>query len=208
MKSIITLVAIAIMASPSFAATTKKTTTTKTTTKTTESHSASASVPSSTYSSHRSVANDGLNWQAGLGIGTFASTFTLGARVQGMVPVSRMDSGDILVGGETGFLYGTSTPSAWVIPIMAAGQFNFKGNGKITPYTGLAMGVGVAHVNSATVGIAGIATVTTTSSTSAYFALLAKGGLYFGEEQKLFAELPLGVFASTFTIIPTFGMRF
>lgn len=208
MKSIITLVALVIMASPSFAAPTKKAPT-KTTTaaKATETRSSPASNSSNTYSNHRSVTNDGLNWTAGLGLGTFSSTFAFGARVHGLVPVSRMAEGDILVGGETGFLYAPSG-SAWVIPIMAEGQFNFKGNGKITPYAGLSMGVGIAHSTGSSVTVGAITVTSTASDTSANFALLAKGGLYFGEEQKLFAELPLGVFASAFTIIPTFGMRF
>ena len=210
MKSIITLVALVIMASPSFAATTKKasatkkTTTTSTTATTTKKSEPAVETPS--YSSH-SVTKDGINWQAGLGLGTAGSQFHIGALVQGLYPVSKMAEGDILVGGQTGFLFGPGTPSSWMIPILVQGQFNFKGNGKITPYAGLAMGLSIYHVSIDVPAIVA-AYVPSVSATSTNFAMLVKGGIFFGEDQKYFAELPLGTMGSAFAIFPTIGMRF
>lgn len=210
MKSIITLVALTIMASPSFAATKKTVKTTKTTTTTSSDNSAhhsAASDSSNTYSAHTPSSHDGLNWQAGLGLGTAGSAFHFGPRVHGLISVSKMDAGEILVGGETGFLFGPGTVTTWVIPIMAEGQFNFKGTGKITPYAGLSMGVSIFHGSAATVTALGT-TVSVGGGTTTNFAMLAKGGLFFGEENKYFAELPLGTMGSAFAIFPTFGMRF
>src|ERR1700757_3639612 len=134
MKSIITIVALAIMASPSFAATTKKHNKVATD-NTTSSAAATTSVPADSNNTYTHTnSNNAINWNAGLGLGTVSSEFQFGVLANGLYPVSNMAEGDILVGGQTGFLYGPGTVSSWSIPIMAAGQFNFKGNGKITPY--------------------------------------------------------------------------
>jgi len=196
MKSIFTIAALVIMASTSFAATTKKTST-KTAPAATEN--------TNTYSSqHKS--NDSINWTAGFGLGTAGSQFHFGVLGHGLVSVSKMEAGEILVGGETGFLFGPGTITSWIIPIMAEGQFNFKGNGKITPYAGLAMGLGIFH-SSASVSVTGFGT-SGVSSTSTDFAMLAKGGVFFGNEGKYYAELPLGTLGSSFAIFPTVGMKF
>jgi opacity protein-like surface antigen len=205
MKSIVTILALVIMASPSFAATTaKKHTKTVTTTETTTS----AANNSNTYT--HATNNNAINWNAGVGLGTISSEFEFGVMANGMYPVSNLAEGDILVGGQTGFMYGPGTVSTWLIPIMAAGQFNFKGNGKITPYAGLSMGVSIVHLStgsSATVNGVTIATAST-SSTSTDFAIMAKGGLYFGEAQKYYAEIPLGAMGGAFAIFPSVGMKF
>ena len=207
MKSIITLVAIAIMASPSFAATTTKKHTKVVTDETTTSAaatSAPAADANNTYT-HTNT-NNSINWNAGLGLGTISSEFQFGVMAGGLYPVSNLAEGDILVGGQTGFLYGPGTVTTWCIPIMAAGQFNFKGNGKITPYAGLSMGLSIIHAG-ASVTVPGITTVSV-SATTTDFAILAKGGLYFGEAQKYYAELPLGAMGGAFAIFPSVGMKF
>jgi len=204
MKSIITLVAIAIMASPSFAATTKKHA--KVTTDDTTSSATTSAPAADTSNTYTHVTkNDTINWNAGLGLGTAGSEFQFGVTANGLYPVYNMAEGDILVGGQTGFMYGPGTVSTWMIPIMAAGQFNFKGNGKVTPYAGLSMGLSIVHASSSvTVG-----TVTVGgSATATDFAMMAKGGLYFGEAQKYYAELPLGTLGGAFAIFPSVGMKF
>ena len=199
MKSIFTLVVIAMMASPSFADTTKKVSKKTTTTENT-------SDSSNTYSHSSSTSN--INWNAGLGLGSAGSTFTFGAMVDGLIPVSSIEQGDILVGGQTGFLYGPATASIWIIPIMAASQFNFKGNGNITPYAGLSMGLSIVHASAPNITTPFGVTVIGGSATSTDFAMVAKGGVYFGEKQAYFAELPLGTMGNAFTIFPTVGMKF
>ena len=202
MKSIITLVAIAIMASPSFAATTKK----HSKVANTNSDVSAPANANNTYT--HTTTNNTINWNAGLGLGTVASEFQFGVMANGLYPVANLAEGDILVGGQTGFLYGPGTVSSWSIPIMAAGQFNFKGNGKITPYAGLSMGVSINHASASAVNpITGV-TLASVSATSTNFAMMVKGGLYFGESQKYFAELPLGTMGSAFAIFPNVGMKF
>ncbi len=208
MKSIITLVALVIMASPSFAATTKKAPAKKTTTSAVKTEDTTTA---STYTSHQ-TSKSGINWQAGLGLGTAGSLFHFGPLVNGMVSVANTEAGEILVGGQTGFLYGPGSGTTWIIPIMASSQMNFKSSGKITPYAGLAMGVGIFHSGAASSVASTLAslgfTTASVSATSTDFALLAKGGIYFGEESKYYAELPLGTLGNSFTIFPSVGMKF
>lgn len=209
MKSIITLVALVIMASPSFAATTKKAPA-KTTTaaKATETKSAPAAENTNTYTNTRSSSS--INWTAALGLGTAGSQFHFGPLVNGMVSISNMEAGEIFIGGQTGFLYGPGNGTTWIIPIMVSSQMTFKSSGKITPYAGLAMGVGIFHSGAASSVASALNAlgVTTVSATSTDFALLAKGGINFGEDNKYFAELPLGTMGNAFAVFPNVGMKF
>lgn len=205
MKSIITLVALVIMASPSFAATTKKTPAKATAN--TEKSTAATESTSSSYTHHTS--KSGINWMAALGLGTAGSQFHFGPLVNGMVSISNMDAGEIFIGGQTGFLYGPGNGTSWIIPIMVSSQMNFKQSGKIVPYAGLAMGVGIFHSGAASAYASALTALgVPTSSTSTDFALLAKGGLKFGEDNKYFAELPLGTMGNAFAIFPNVGMNF
>ena len=90
---------------------------------------------------------------------------------------------------------------------MAEGQFNFKANGKISPYIGLAMGLTIFHASAAT-GTVGAVSYSVGGGTSTDFAMLVKGGVFFGDEGKYYAELPLGTMGSAFAIFPTIGMKF
>jgi len=194
-----------IMASPSFAATTKKANkAAKTTSTATTNNTAAATTDNSnTYTSNHSTSS--INWNAAFGLGSIGSQFQFGPLVNGMISVANMEAGEIFVGGQTGFLYGPGTVTTWCIPIMAASQMNFKSTGKITPYAGLAMGVGIFHGG---VSVSILGTTYGASSTSTDFAMLAKGGIKFGEDQKYFAELPLGTMGSAFAVFPNVGMKF
>ena len=208
MKSIITIIALVIMASPSFAATTKKSAKKTNTTSTT--NTAATTDSTNTYTS-KHTNNDSIDWQAGLGLGTAGSEFHFGVIANGLVPVAKTEVGDILVGGQTGFLYSPGTTSGWIIPIMAEGQFNFKNTNKLTPYAGLSMGVAISHSSytSPTYTFGGTTIGgTTASGTDTSFAMLVKGGVFFGNDGKYYAELPLGTMGSAFAIFPTVGMKF
>ena len=209
MKSIITIVALVIMASPSFAATTKKSVAKTTTSAAKTSAPTTTAESTNTYTSHHS--NSGINWTAALGLGSAGSLFHFGPLVNGMVSVANMDAGEILVGGQTGFLYGPGSGTSWIIPIMVSSQMNFKASGKITPYAGLAMGVSIFHsgaVSTVASAFNALGLGTTISANSTDFALLAKGGIFFGDEGKYFAELPLGTMGSSFAVFPNVGMKF
>lgn len=211
MKSIITLVALVIMASPSFAATTKKANkASKTTTSAATNNTAAATTDNSTtYTSHHSTSS--INWTAGLGLGTAGSLFHFGPLVNGMISVANMEAGEIFVGGQTGFLYGPGSGTSWIIPIMVSSKMTFKASGKITPYAGLAMGVGIFHSGAASdvaSALSALGLSSSVSATSTDFALLAKGGINFGDDNKYFAELPLGTMGNAFAILPNVGMKF
>jgi hypothetical protein len=200
--------AFVLITSSSFAATTAKkakkaaqpTTTTTTTTTRTET---STTTTTSTVGA--------LEWNLGVAAGTTAEKFHAGALISGMLPITKIDIGTLLIGGQTGFLYGPSTPSTYIIPILAVGQLNLQSTGSITPYFGLGMGIGILHVNldNSVVSVGGISISTDSySGTHTDIALLAKAGLNFGDHRQFFAELPLGTLGKAFSILPTVGMKF
>lgn len=207
MKSIATLAALIMMATPSFAATKKAS---AKATKTTTSTPAPKATESTSTSSESSHSESKVKFNAGFGLGTAGSAFHFGVLGGGMISLANTEIGEITVGGQTGFLFGPGTYTTWIIPIMAAGQLTFKPTGNMTPYAGLAMGVGIYHFNSgltaaqeAALNAAG-ASVTTTST---YFAMLVKGGVNFSGG-KYYAELPLGTLGNAFCIFPSVGMNF
>jgi hypothetical protein len=190
MKTITTLLALIVMASPSFAATTKKAAATNN-----EYSSKPTSVESTGYT--QSSSNNGpVQWNASFGLGTAGDQFHFGLMANGMYNVANLEFGQFAVGGQTGFLFGPGDVTTWIIPVMASTQLTFKPAGNFVPYAGLSMGVGISH--------AGV----DVSNTNVDFAMFVKGGATFGENQKYFAELPLGTLGNSFSIIPSFGMKF
>jgi len=199
MKSLFTLIALTLFISTAHAATTRKSAV---------NVDPAPADTTTTYSASNTLS--AINWDAGLGLGSSGSEFQFGVVLNGLYPVTSIAEGDLLLGGQTGFLFGPGTVTTWTIPVMAQGQFNFKGNGKITPYAGLGMGISIEHASTgSTVTDNGlILNVPSQSATAVDFAIMAKGGLYFGEAQKYFAELPLGSLGGAFAIFPSVGMKF
>jgi hypothetical protein len=155
--------------------------------------------------------NSDVTFSASMGLGAAGSAFHFGPTVTGMISISKSELGEIHVGGQTGFLFHPGSVTSWIIPIMVSGQLTFKRTGNITPFAGLAMGVGIFHADlgltaeqEAAINAAG----GDISSTNTDFALLVKGGVYFGEDQKYYAELPLGTLGNAFAILPGVGMKF
>ncbi len=199
MRTITTLLALIVMASPSFAANTKKAANTSTNT---EYSSKPTSVESTGYT--QSASNNGpMQWNASFGLGTAGDQFHFGVMANGMYNVANLEFGQFAVGGQTGFLFGPGDVTTWIIPVMASTQLTFKPAGNFVPYAGLSMGVGIFHA-SLDINIPGI----DVSNTNVDFAMFVKGGASFGENQKYFAELPLGTLGNSFSIIPSFGMKF
>ena len=203
MKKIITTLALAaFIASPAFAATkTKKKTTVKTTTTTTTSSPAveettrsepvTSSSSSTSFPTHRSTQSPILS--ADFGLGTINSTFVFGVGFKAQWPVE-LDHNDFKFGAQTGFYLAPSTPTSFLIPILATAQYDFRASGStMVPYLGLGMGISILKASG--------------YSSSTDFALLFMPGVNF-EEGKYFFELPLGVLATSFAILPSIGARF
>jgi hypothetical protein len=155
--------------------------------------------------------NSSVHYGVSLGLGTAGKAFHFGPSLNALISVSNTEIGELEIGGQSGFLLHPGDVTSWIIPILAAGQLTFKKTGGITPYAGLAMGVGIFHVNlgltseqEAVLKAAGA----DVSSTDVDFAILVKGGIAFGEDQQFFAELPLGTLGNAFAILPGFGMKF
>jgi opacity protein-like surface antigen len=204
MKKIVTLVAmLAIVSAPAFAAPKKKTTV-KTTTTTTTDSSATAANSSPSYSSSSAPMHNGLLVSGELGLGTLGSKFAFGFGLRVESPMS-LEGNHVRFGLQTGFYYGPSDPSTWTIPILAIGTYDFRvTSGTIKPYVGLGLGVAISHANG--VDVPGFGTIGGGSSTD--FAWQLKPGAGFGNEGKMYVELPLGTISGTFYIIPSIGMHF
>lgn len=203
MKHWIFLGAIALMLSnPAFAQRTKKTTITTTTSD--SSTTASSSSGGSASISHKPI------FSGTFGLGTAASKFHFGVGFQAEFP-TRIDNNQFRFGGQTGFLFGPSSPTTWIIPILATGTFLIPTHSELKPYIGLGMGVGIAHVSigNTSVTVGGV-TVSTggASGTNVDFALLIKPGVEIAPDRKFFAELPFGTLGSDFAILPSVGYHF
>jgi hypothetical protein len=152
-----------------------------------------------------------ISYGASIGLGTAGKAFHFGPSINGLVSLSKTDIGEIELGGQTGFLLHPGSATSWIIPIMVSGQLTFKKTGSITPYAGLAMGVGIFHVDTGLTSeqeAALEAAGADVSATDVDFAMLVRGGVYFGDDNKFFAELPLGTLGNAFAILPGFGMKF
>lgn len=92
---------------------------------------------------------------------------------------------------------------AWFFPIMPAIYYNvpLDMGSNVTPFIGLSMGLAISH-SSVTV------LTTTVSDTSAQFDMLFHFGANFGQEQKIFADVKLGVLGGAFQFSPAIGYNF
>lgn len=195
MKQFMSLVAVlAFISTPAFAQ--KKKTTVKTAPATSApAHSTPA--PTYSYSGGSSSYSSGPNFSAAATLGSIDGTFFFGPSLFLEWPTT-LDGKNFTFGAQSGIHFGsTSGVSLWNLPIMATGKYLFEASGMIKPYVALAMGISIFHGS-----VAGI------SDTSAKFGLLVRPGMSFGQEGKLFAELPLGTMGGGFAILPSFGYHF
>jgi len=89
-----------------------------------------------------------------------------------------------------------------VIPVMGSATYAFPNGGSLSPYIGVDLGIGIAHVNDITIG----GVTANTSSTSVKFAALIYPGAKITDT--IYAELPFGSMSGGFIIFPSVGMRF
>jgi opacity protein-like surface antigen len=199
-KFIAALAFTAIIASPSFAATkkTKKTTTTTTTT--------TPAVDNTTYTSTHASYQKSPIWSVSFGVGSVASKFGFGPMLKAQWPVD-LQGNDFKFGGRTGFLFGPSTPTSFSIPVLVTAEYDIRTSNALKPYIGLEMGIAFSHASVGDTTIGGV-TISGGSASSTDFAFFFVPGLEFGEGHLYFVELPLGVVASNFTILPSIGMHF
>ncbi len=111
------------------------------------------------------------------------------------------------IGGETGFhiwskSVGSVSATAWVIPVLPTAIYNFDVDSKsFSPFLGVGLGVGVAHVG---LSIGSISA----SGTKALFEGLAHVGAKFGESKNFFIDMKLGILDSSFVFLPSIGLNF
>ncbi len=119
-------------------------------------------------------------------------------------------------GWQTGFYYTSTTQNifgigelkskVWGIPILVSGKYLFDTSiDFLKPYVAVATGLGIDR-SSGDVNVGGV--VGKKNETNFHFVFFFRPGVTFGETQRWFAELPLGVMFTEFTIMPTFGLHF
>lgn len=192
MKNFIATFALAtLIAAPTFAATVKKTTTTTT---------SSPAVVSEPAVHNYSRSNEIL-WGVSFGLGTVDGKFHFGFGLKGQMPFT-IDNNDFRFGMRSGFYYGPSDPTTWIIPILATSEYDFRVNNSIKPYLGIELGLSIDHTSF------GGAFKSGGSDTSTHFAFLFVPGVHFGDHEAYFFELPLGTISSAFVLLPSIGMHF
>ncbi len=173
----------------------KKAVTVKTTTATTTTKTSTHEDGTTTHHSSSTAKN--IEFSGSLGLGSAASKFHFGFGLQAEIPTT-LDNNNFRFGLQSGFYYGPSSPSTWIIPILATGAYEFKHDTDgFMPYVGLAMGISISHASAG--GL---------SASSTDFAILFKPGANFGEGKKYFVELPIGTMGGDFCILPSVGMHF
>jgi hypothetical protein len=148
-------------------------------------------------------------------LGAVDGTFVWGPGLQLEWPVI-IEGNSFAFGFQTGFYYSSTsqevlgvkaTGKEWGIPLMVTGKYLIPTDVNILkPYLALAMGLGIDH--SSGEAIVANAVTKVASETNIHFTLLARPGVTFGEEQRWFAELPIGVMFTDFAILPTIGYHF
>jgi hypothetical protein len=129
-----------------------------------------------------------------------------GAYVSGDYPLMN----DITIGGESGFLIGSSNGiSIFDIPIAVTGKYhlNMSSMPNWRPYVGAALGLSVLHTGGGTVTVGNV-TGTAASDTSAKFRFEAKVGTAFQPGPGLMSEIRLGVVDGNFLFAPSIGYNF
>ena len=206
MKTFITALALtALIASPAFAAKKKKVVkkAAEITAPVTES------APTPVYS-HNPSSHPAPFWSATFGIGTVGGKFGFGPTLKAQWPVE-LEGNAFKFGGRTGFIFGPSSPTSFLIPILATAEYEFVTSNSLKPFLGLEMGLTFSHSSASGLdtSVGGITIHTDGSSASSTdFAFLAVPGFNVGDDHLYFVELPFGVISTSFTILPSFGMRF
>ncbi|MBS1959056.1 MAG: hypothetical protein JST80_06250 [Bdellovibrionales bacterium] len=204
MKQFATLIAVvAMISSPAFAQSKKKTHV-KSATPAASEPAATSSTPTYSYSggSTSTSYSSGPHFSAAASLGAVDGNFFAGPSLFVEWPTN-LDGNDFAFGAQTGMYFHSG---GWTIPIMPTGKIFFRANGNIKPYVALSIGISITHYDTSTT-VASV-TVPGASGTLTKFALLARPGINFGEGDKFFAELPLGTMAGGFAIAPTFGYHF
>jgi hypothetical protein len=193
-QTFLSLALVLALVQPALAATKKKKTTVKTEAPAAVAAPAPAIEPSSTSSS---------SWtpSASFGLGSIESNFNIGVMGSFMTDVTLEDT-SFKAGVKTGFLLGLGDVGTWVIPVMGSATYTFSNGGSLSPYIGVDLGIGIAHVNDITVG----GVTANTSSTNVKFAALIYPGAKITDT--IYAELPFGSMSGGFIIFPSVGMRF
>jgi len=143
------------------------------------------------YASSSAPNHDGFVLSADASVGSLLEKFHFGAGIHAEAPIY-MDGHRFLFGAKTGFYFGPSDPTSWVIPFLATGTYELKSSGNFKPYFGAGIGVSIAHAE----------------GTSTNFAFQVDPGIGFGEGGKYYIELPLGTMAKNFFILPSIGVHF
>jgi len=139
--------------------------------------------------------SDQVEWSGDFGLGTVDSKFHFGVGVKAQVPVT-IQNNDFKFGLRSGFYLGPSGSTDFIIPVLAAGEYDFRVSGNLKPYAGIEIGASITHSSFGS------------GSTSTDFALLFVPGVNFGEGERYFFEIPLGTLASDFAFLPSIGMHF
>ncbi|MBU6153274.1 MAG: hypothetical protein KGP28_03125 [Bdellovibrionales bacterium] len=195
-QTLLSLVLILSVCQPTFAATKKKKTTVKT-----EAPAAVAAPAPAIEQTSTSSSSNGWTPSASFGLGSIESNFNLGVMGSFMTDVTLQDT-SFRAGVKTGFLLGLGDVGTWVIPVMGSATYTFPNGGSLSPYIGVDLGIGIAHVNDITVG----GVTLNTSSTNVKFAALIYPGAKITDT--IYAELPFGSMSGGFIIFPSVGMRF
>ena len=146
--------------------------------------------------------------------GSVDGNFVFGPGFQMEWPVV-LEGNSFAVGFQTGFYYTSHSnelsgvkisSKAWSIPVLFSGKYLFNSTiSFMKPYFAMSTGIGIDR-STATTNVTG--TDVKTSSTDLHFVFLFRPGLTFGETGTWFAELPLGVMLTEFTVMPTIGIHF
>jgi hypothetical protein len=156
--------------------------------------------PVYSYSGGSGSMDSGPNFSVQASLGSIGGAFEIGPLVNAEWKMD-LEGKPLYLGGQAGVMFGDST----IIPILVTGRYMLGGSGSMDPYVGASMGVAISTASGVAASVAS-AFGQSTSSTS--FTFLARGGVNFGAEKNLFAELPLGAMGGGFAILPTFGYRF
>jgi hypothetical protein len=144
-------------------------------------------------SANSSIVSQGHQFGVDVGAGIVDPKFHFGLGARLEFPIS-VGNSFMRVGVQSGFYFGPSSPTSWMIPILAIGSYQFNTTGTLKPYLGLGLGATIFHASSV--------------GTSTKFMFLFKPGFAFGQDEKYYFELPLGTLDGTFVVIPSVGTHF
>jgi hypothetical protein len=160
---------------------------------------------SPTYSSSSSTPQ-GIQWNVMGPLQLVGGTAMFGANVSGDYFIRN----DISVGGESGFMIGSSNSvTFWEIPFVVTGKYHFSmaQMPNWRPYVGAGMGLSIFHGGVGSITIGGV-TVPGGSSTQGDFRGELKVGTAFQSGPGWLAEIKLGIINSSFLFAPSVGWQF